>query len=253
MPQGLVLVAEDNPVNQKITVRQLEKLGYRADAVADGRKALEALQRIPYDIVLMDCQMPEMDGYEATVEIRRREGNRKHTLIVAMTAHALERDREKCLSVGMDDYIAKPVKVEDLAKVLERVSVASSKSQSDEVISQGVVAPVDLNRLYESMGEQPEELFEILGIYLDQMSDSLKRLDVAIESGDAGEIDLIAHNCCGVSANCGMTAVVAPLRELERMGRENCLQGSKVLGVQVSSEFARIKSFLKENLAHLPV
>ena len=253
MSQGLVLVAEDNTVNQKIAVRQLEKLGYRADAVADGRQALEALTRISYDLVLMDCQMPEMDGYEATVEIRRREGNRKHTMIIAMTAHALEGDREKCLSVGMDDYISKPVKAEDLAKVLERVSVAGVKSELDEMISQEVVEPVDLHRLYESMGEEPEELLDILGIYLDQMSLSLKRLDAAIESGDAGEIDLIAHNCCGVSANCGMTAVVVPLRELERMGRENCLQGSKVLGAQVSSEFERIKAFLEENLAHLTV
>ncbi len=88
---------------------------------------------------------------------------------------------------------------------------------------------------------------------MDQMSLSLKRLDAAIESGDAGEIDLIAHNCRGVSANCGMTAVVAPLRELERMGRENCLQGSEVLGAQVNSEFERIKSFLEENLALITV
>lgn len=153
----------------------------------------------------------------------------------------------------MDDYIAKPVKAEGLAKVLERAFVATGKSRSGEVISPEVVAPVDLNRLYESMGQEPEELFDILGIYLDQMSHSLKRLDAAIESEDAGEIDLIAHNCCGVSANCGMTAVVAPLRELERMGRENCLQGSKVIGAQVSSEFERIKVFLNENLAHLAV
>jgi HPt (histidine-containing phosphotransfer) domain-containing protein len=142
---------------------------------------------------------------------------------------------------------------QDLANVLERVSVAGHKSQSDEVILLEGVAPVDLKRLYESMGEEPEELFEILGIYLDQMTHNLKRLDLALESEDAHEIDLIAHNCCGVSANCGMTAVVAPLRELERMGRENCLEGSKVLGAQVSSEFEIIKVFLDENLAHLAV
>jgi len=85
------------------------------------------------------------------------------------------------------------------------------------------------------------------------MSHNLKRLAVALESEDADQIDLIAHNCCGVSANCGMTAVVAPLLELERMGRENCLQGSKILGAQISSEFERIKVFLEKNLAHLAV
>ena len=132
-------------------------------------------------------------------------------------------------------------------------SAAGGESQSDKLVSREVVAPVDLNRLYESMGQEPEELFDILGIYLDQMSHNLKRLDAALESEDADEIDLIAHNCCGVSANCGMTAVVAHLRELERMGRENCLQGSKVLGALVNSEFERIKVFLDENLAHLVV
>jgi CheY-like chemotaxis protein len=117
-----VLVAEDNIVNQRVAARILEKLGMRPDLAADGREAVEMFSLLPYDLIFMDCQMPEMDGYEATREIRRREGSSQHVPIVAMTAEFLAGCREQCLAAGMDDHIPKPIKMEFLFEALRNRS-----------------------------------------------------------------------------------------------------------------------------------
>ena len=115
-----VLVAEDNVVNQKVAMRMLEKLGLRVDVAANGREAVEMVKMLPYDLVFMDCHMPEMDGYEAVAAIRRRESGDSHTPVVAMTADAMEGYREQCLAAGMDDFITKPVKMDALVQTIKK-------------------------------------------------------------------------------------------------------------------------------------
>jgi CheY-like chemotaxis protein len=126
-------VAEDNAVNQRVALRMLEKVGIRADVAGNGREAVEMFKVIPYDIIFMDCQMPEMNGYEAATELRRQEGPNQRVPIIALTAEAIVGCREKCISAGMDDFVAKPVKLDDLIAMLEKHLPTSSHHQTSNV------------------------------------------------------------------------------------------------------------------------
>lgn len=252
-----ILLVEDYVINQDVAIRQLERLGYHADVVDDGLAALKALQLDRYDIVLMDCQMPRLDGYDASAEIRRREAGitgGRHIPIVAMTANAMMGDREKCIAAGMDDYITKPIQADDLKRVLEQWSALSSTRP--EVISEAsfkVPAPesfpaVDKVRLLDAVGDEGHVRPEFVDFYRSQMSDELNRLRLAISSESVAEVIEIAHGCAGMNANCGMRAVVAPLRELERMGRAGNLAGAEQVADRVSFDFARIQLVLSTML-----
>jgi len=212
---------------------------------------LAALARESYDIVLMDCQMPEMDGYEATAQIRLREGTDKHTVIIAMTANALEGDSGKCLAAGMDDYLSKPVKVEELRQVLARWQTSSSGAEEAGDAAQNEQEtmvdspPVDMERLTDAVEGDEELLQELIELYLNHTTDSIKQLNAAVAAGDAIEVKRLAHTCVGGSATCGMDAIVTPLRELERMAEDDYNEReAKRLCAQIGKEFERINLFL---------
>jgi CheY-like chemotaxis protein len=141
--QARVLVAEDNVVNQRVAARMLEKLGCRVDVVANGREAVDACRRIPYDCLFMDCQMPELDGYAATALIRQQEASTgQHTPIIAMTANAMQGDRERCVAAGMDAYLSKPVQSETLETVLHQWTASRVDPPVDPMPSPGADTPL---------------------------------------------------------------------------------------------------------------
>ncbi len=252
-----ILLVEDYVINQAVAVGKLENLGYRADVVDDGFAAVKAWELNRYDVVLMDCQMPNLDGYAASAEIRRQEAagpDNRRIPIIAMTANAMKGDREKCIAAGMDDYITKPIQAEDLKRVMEQWSPPGSAPGSLRPAIQvepnsfasvhETFPPVDKQRLLDAVGNAGQIPPQFVEFYRSQMSEELNRLRMAIRSESAEEVIQVAHGCAGMNANCGMLAVVEPLRELERMGRRGNLADAEVIADQVTLGFDRIELFL---------
>ncbi len=249
-----ILVAEDHPINQSVAVRQLRKLGHTTYVVSGGIEALTALEERDYDIVLMDCQMPNLDGYQATRAIRRNEGVSKHTVVIAMTANAMAGDREKCIAAGMDDYITKPIIAGELDVMLRKWSWPSSEKDGEglagrpwphaaEPVENSI--PIDLDRLIDATGENGRVPTEFIDLYQTQMAGELEKLQNAIRTDSADDVKSIAHGSAGMNANCGMTAVVAPLLELERMGMSGQLTHAGEVANQVQLGFNEICSYLE--------
>ena len=271
-----VLLCDDNIINQKVALRLLQQMGYRADLAANGREALAALDRQPYDLIFMDVMMPEMDGLEATRSIRARQKQasqypnyRSPMIIVAMTAAAMQGDREKCLAAGMDDYIAKPVRPEEVRAIVERWGAKASPNSPAQtpaasaqtatattppapapaVLVPGAEPPVNMERLLEFTDGEPDNLHELVTLYLDQTKEQLKQLETAIQAGAPQEVRRVAHSCVGASATCGMRRLVPLLRELERQGLEGKLTDAPGLCRAAVVEFAEINHFLQSYLA----
>jgi CheY-like chemotaxis protein/HPt (histidine-containing phosphotransfer) domain-containing protein len=251
-PRGYVLLAEDNPVNQRVATRMLEKLGYRVDVAANGREALKALPGASYAAVLMDVQMPEMDGYETTHEIRRREGPERSTPIIAMTANAMEGDREKAIEAGMDDYVAKPVNREQLAAVLERwipkEEIAPTAPKEGEVtpVAEETAEPLD-RAVVENLRTLggTEMLSELAQMFQEDARSALVGLRRAIQDGDAHSVERIAHTLKGSSGSMGATRMSQLCSELQDVGASADLVRASALSERLEGEFENVWAVLK--------
>ena len=213
----LVLVAEDSPVNQLLAVRLLDQCGYRAEVVGDGRAALEATASASYAAVLMDCQMPELDGYEATGEIRRRESPGEHLPIIAMTAYSMAEDRDRCLAAGMDDYVSKPIRPQLLAEALERWVKLGGGDPGDgaEQTARAVGGLLEESTLAELRELHGDALRELLELYLDDVAAQMPRLIDALGRGETEAVSLSAHRLKGASLAVGALRVSEIAAELE--------------------------------------
>jgi len=245
-----LLVAEDNPVNQKLIVRLLEKFGLKADVAGNGVEAVEVFSHRPYSAVLMDCQMPEMDGFEATAAIRQRDQQTGiHTPIIAVTAHALKGDRERCLAAGMDDYITKPIKPDLLKAVLDRwlpppqdsefTTLNSSPSSflEDNFSLEAALAQVDGDK---------ELLSEMATLFLEEYPRFLKQIHQAITNNDSTMLSYAAHTLKGSVGNFVAPNVVEAAFTLEKIGRQGELDQAPVALVQLEAALAHLTPALSK-------
>ena len=243
--QAYVLVAEDNEINQIVVTAMLKKLGCRVGVANNGLEAIEMLAQIPYDLILMDCQMPQMDGFEATAAIRQREGQAKHTPIIAMTALAMEGDRERCIAAGMDDYISKPVKQNILADILKRWLEDGRYSEDASSPTLFTDDPADVVLDLEVFGELKELeegtgfLNQIIQVFRQDVQEKLKDMKQALSEHDAKTLSETAHTLKGGCRNIGTTAMGTICEKIEALEKSESINGTEALIVQLEEAFGK--------------
>ncbi|NGZ08367.1 MAG: response regulator [Nitrospira sp. LK70] len=266
-----ILVVEDNMINQKLAVRMVEKLGYKPDVVENGKEALAALTKGDYAAILMDCQMPVMDGFEATRCIREREAsvasrdsidgsaNRsdkvphstRHLPIIAVTANAMQGDRERCLAIGMDDYLAKPIKLEELRSTLARWALAPpnvvvpGKQQPIPTISDPTRGIFDPARMYQNIGGDSELFAQLVRLFLDRHQTMLADIRTALADADSITVERMAHSFKGTAGNLCASEVALTAGRLEAVGRLNALHDAPPVYAQLELEVARLVRVLE--------
>ncbi len=242
-----VLVAEDNEVNQKVAARILEKLGYRVEVADDGREALEACARTRYDAVLMDGQMPGMDGYEVTRRIREREKDGERLPIIAMTASAMKGDRERCLEAGMDDYVSKPVTPESLEAALRRwvgapaapaEKAAVASPAAGDLLDEAVVASLM------SVDDDGTLMDEVVATFLKIAPVRLAAIRKAAK-GNAPQLERAAHSFLGSCGNLGCRRMADLCARLEVLGRSGSTEGAPGLAAALEQEYVAVKPHLE--------
>jgi two-component system, sensor histidine kinase and response regulator len=266
-----VLVAEDNPINQRVAVALLDRLGFQAEAVASGREVLQSIDHVAYDIILMDCQLPELDGFETTREIRRREqaepASQRRIYIIAMTAYAVRGARERCLESGMDDYLSKPVRIESLMEVLHRATkdlAISSASDLDPIPphdllpaptanTPGDIAPADsldtnaiaiLHSLRQSNTLSPAA--ELIDIFLADTPTTIRDMETAAARYDTVTLEARAHNLRGCSGTLGATRLAQLCATIEEKAHTRALQEATHLISQLKAEFTQVATALDQ-------
>ncbi|MGG6242071.1 response regulator [Nodosilinea sp. AN01ver1] len=255
-----ILLAEDHLVNQKLALLMLQRLGYRADVVGNGLEVLEALQRQPYDVVLLDVQMPEMDGLEAARRIHQTYAPQTRPHLIAMTANAMQGDREKCLSAGMHDYISKPIRLEALAQVLSQcrpLQPFSELSASDETAPEPTIAPAAvtfdplvLARLRKAMGDDTgETIAELIDFYLADTPILLKSIKTAVLQQDLNELQRLAHGLKSSSASLGVMRLSQLCRQLEELAPSGNFKKAAAVLEDVDAEYHTVEMAIGRSTA----
>ncbi|MEH1845775.1 MAG: GAF domain-containing protein [Nostoc sp.] len=255
-PKLRILLAEDNLVNQKVALKQLQSLGYSADVAGNGKEVLQFLKTIPYDLILMDCQMPVLDGFETTKEIHCWQessfASSRRPVVIAMTANAMKEDQQMCLDAGMDDYLSKPVIKEKLAATLERwgsvifrakeIAAAEQTASTTDVSS--VNLPIDWERLHQLSENNPEFELELLQIFVEDIQPRLEVMKIAIASHDFEQLAREAHQIKGASANVGATIMHLAAEKLEQLAQNQERRGTTNLILELEEFVKRIQEFL---------
>jgi CheY-like chemotaxis protein/HPt (histidine-containing phosphotransfer) domain-containing protein len=244
-----ILLAEDNLINQKLAEALLSRAGYPVETVENGRQAVEALKARRFGLVLMDVQMPEMDGFEATHLIRSNEGSRDHTPIIAMTAHALKGDRERCLAAGMDDYLPKPLERAELFKAIERWTQfprPAEEAEAEPALATSAPSedPLDRRKALPFFGGDEAFFDRLLGQFVVNLGGDIEKLKAARASGDAHTFARIAHTLKSVAETFGADRLSAAAQQLEALGFDDNLAAAGPFIEVLEAEHPRLRDYL---------